>query len=185
MSYNIITCNIVKEKNNGSWKIHAWNTAGTKLRVLPTLVFKRISGSIYMIICIMVLLVFQPYTFTVCAHIRDWISNVWISLDSTGSDNSALLEVNGEYIAACFRLKLFSARKRAQENAFIVSKYFLSNKHDILSLEALYAEGHIITYIAQSQAFIGILWWSYIQYIPRNMLTVLLCFALLWLCNRS
>ena len=25
----------------------------------------------------------------------------------------------------------------------------------------------------------------YIQYIPRNMHTVLLCFALLWLCNRS
>ena len=24
-----------------------------------------------------------------------------------------------------------------------------------------------------------------IQYIPRNMHTVLLCFALLWLCNRS
>ena len=31
--------------------------------------------------------------------------------------------------------------------------------------------------------------WSYhqppVQYIPRNMHTVLLCFALLWLCNRS
>ena len=26
---------------------------------------------------------------------------------------------------------------------------------------------------------------SYLQYIPRNMHTVLLCFALLWLCNRS
>ena len=25
----------------------------------------------------------------------------------------------------------------------------------------------------------------YLQYIPRNMHTVLLCFALLWLCNRS
>ena len=24
-----------------------------------------------------------------------------------------------------------------------------------------------------------------VQYIPRNMHTVLLCFALLWLCNRS
>ena len=27
--------------------------------------------------------------------------------------------------------------------------------------------------------------WFKIQYIPRNMHTVLLCFALLWLCNRS
>ena len=26
---------------------------------------------------------------------------------------------------------------------------------------------------------------GYVQYIPRNMHTVLLCFALLWLCNRS
>ena len=26
---------------------------------------------------------------------------------------------------------------------------------------------------------------SYLQYIPRNMHTVLLCFVLLWLCNRS
>ena len=26
---------------------------------------------------------------------------------------------------------------------------------------------------------------EYVQYIPRNMHTVLLCFALLWLCNRS
>ena len=25
----------------------------------------------------------------------------------------------------------------------------------------------------------------HVQYIPRNMHTVLLCFALLWLCNRS
>ena len=27
--------------------------------------------------------------------------------------------------------------------------------------------------------------WMFVQYIPRNMHTVLLCFALLWLCNRS
>ena len=27
--------------------------------------------------------------------------------------------------------------------------------------------------------------WAGLQYIPRNMHTVLLCFALLWLCNRS
>ena len=29
------------------------------------------------------------------------------------------------------------------------------------------------------------LWRLHVQYIPRNMHTVLLCFAVLWLCNRS
>ena len=32
---------------------------------------------------------------------------------------------------------------------------------------------------------VNIRWKGNIQYIPKNMHTVLLCFALLWLCNRS
>ena len=65
-----------------------------------------------------IFLVPNLYICFVCAHIPDWFSNLWNILESTGSDNSALLvlrEVNGENFAARFRLKLLYARKRDRD----------------------------------------------------------------------